>query len=251
MVQVGKLALPGDDLVWTATVSMTDEDADYPATNVQHWNPARLAKATASSTTVTIDCSGNVTPVAVALINTNATSAAISNAAGLNQAITIPALEADGQRIHGWQSLIGLSNVTDDIFDIDLSRPSGVVTIGRIALVVQVYDVNWVPGHVVGIDRPGNVALRTRLGTVIVHDAGIRVRSVDATFDLAEDAPVWRGLERSAKGEALPFLFIPDDTQNDAWWVRLDPSFRERSGLPGFMSLPRRMTELSSGPPNG
>lgn len=249
---VGKLALPSDELVRQASLSMTNQDGTFPVTRAQSDNPAQLAKATTNATVVTVNCGGNVTPVGVAIINSNATSASISNAAGLNQAITIPALDAEGQRVHAWKDLTGLASRTDDIFDITLSRPSGILTFGRLVLVVAWKDVNWpAKGPAFDVQRPGTRSMITDLGTEVIHYAGIRTRSAEATFDLAEDAAMWRSLDQSGQGSNRPFLLIPDITVNDAWWVRQPVGFRERPGEPGFTEIARRFQELSSGPPNG
>lgn len=251
MPRLGKVALPGDDVVWTAAVSMSNQNAAYPATNIKTADPALVAKSTTTSTAITINCGSNVTPVAIALINTNATTAVITNAAGLNQAITIPAVQLDGQRVHGWKSLVGLANVTDDIFTVTISVPSGVVWIGRIALVLAVQTVNWAYGPTFGVSRPGNTIIQTRLGSVMVHDAGIRTRFAEFTFTLDEDMAMWRALEQSAKGPVLPFLFIPFADTNDSWWVRLPDGFKAQFVEPGYTDVPLRFEELSSGPPNG
>lgn len=95
------VALPGDDAVWTATVAMSSEDAAFPATNLQTGDPAEVAKSTGTSTTITIT-TPSITPVAVALINTNAETASING-----DPITIPALDPDGQRKHAWMDMRG------------------------------------------------------------------------------------------------------------------------------------------------
>jgi hypothetical protein len=75
------VALPGDDAVWNATVAMTNEDAAYPAANIKDADPATVAKSTTTTTTITLTTSG-ISPVAIALINTNATPMGNASMAG-------------------------------------------------------------------------------------------------------------------------------------------------------------------------
>lgn len=253
MARVGKLALPSEDMMWTAVVSMTNEDPDprYDAQQIKDGDPSTVAKSTETSTVITIGLGSVVTPRAVFLFNTNATTAAIANGAGLNQAIPMPALDADGQRVHPWLDLGGFANVGDDVFTVTLSRPSGVVWIGRIALVTAIYDVNWEADQVrFGVDRPGGVVIQTRLGSLIQHESGIRSRWAEGTMRLEEDAPLYRSLEKAARGSLLPFPFVPFVDVYDAWWVHWPSAFTERMRSP-FTEIPIRFQEISNGPPNG
>jgi len=249
----GKLCLPGDDVVNIATLSMTNEESDpnYQVEQIQHPDPSYVAKATGPSTVITVTLPGNVTLKAVSIHNTNATTASIASGAGLSQVIAIPALDPDGQRRGGWKDLDGVTGATDDVFTVTLSVVSGVVWVGRIALWVAARAVNWEEGRDEGVLRPGNVAITTRLGSIVHDDQGIRTRWFEMTFTLAEDAAIFRALEMSAKGAVLPFALVPDELVNDALWVNAPEAYTERLNAPGFASIPRRFVELSGGPPNG
>lgn len=254
MARVGKVALPGDDVIWGATAVMDTEGDDdrYKDDNVLTRDPAQVAKSSTNTANITITLPGSVTPEAVFLFNTNATKASITNSAGLDEAITIPALDLEGQRIHGWKLLSGLPNRAAGAFVVHLSRPSGEVFIGRIALVTALYDVNYsqdAPPRF-GRSRPGNTAHRTRLGSVVVHDAKVRIRTAEFSITLEEDRTLWEQLDASAHGSALPFPIVPFDDENDARWVTLPDDFSETLKLP-FTEINVRLEELSSGPPNG
>jgi len=254
----GKVCPPGFDAFRRTTValglSMTNPNADtiYGVANLLHDNPARLTKASGVSTAITIPLPADVTLVGVTLHNTNATTASITSGAGLNQVITVPAVDLDGQRLGARYLFTGIEvGLTDDGFVVNLSRAAGVVHIGRIALWLVATDVNWEPGRDYGVVRPGDVRHTTRLGTVVHDSQGLRQRWWEMTFTLAEDATVYRGLEASSQGAVLPFPLIPDELVNDAAWVYTPDAYKEKLTVPGRASIGRRFLELCNGPING
>lgn len=253
MQVLGKLLLPGDDAFRQATsLASSNESADpnYAVEQLLVEDPAWVTRATGDNTAITVNLPGNVTLVAVSVHNTNATSAAITSGAGLNKAIVIPALAADGQRLGGWADLVGEAGVTDDQFTITLSRTGGILEVGRIALWTVARDVNWERGRDEGLDRPGDITLVTRLGSKVIDPQDIAIRWWSMTFTLLEDAAMFRALERSAKGSVFGFALVPDELVNDAPWVHLPEPYTERREDP-FVQIPRLFAELSGGPPNG
>ena len=252
--RLGKVALPGNDLVWSAalTSSASTADLDYLVGNLQQRDPAKVHKASGNATTVRAVHAGTRTPVAVFLFNTNATAASITNPAGLNQAIPLPSRDLDGQRRHAWLDLDGLANVTDDEHSLVLSTTDPILFIGRIALVTELNDVNYSATNPprIGRTRPGNTVVRTRLGSLVVNDAGIRTRWAEFSIELEEDRALWENLDASAKGAMVPFPYVPFADTNDAWWVTLPDDFSTRLRLP-MTEIPIRLEELSSGPANG
>jgi len=238
------VALAGDDAVTTATLSMSNEDADFPAANAQSYNPAKLAKSTTNTTTFTITTS-SITPRAIALIQTNAESATING-----NAITIAGLDSDGQRIHSWLDLEGLVGAGTS-WTLVLTKASGTVFIGRIVLVVDLHELNVRYGWEVGRNRPGEITIETRLGTILKHTAELRTRYAQGVVNLLEDEDLLDSLDSSAKGSNIPYLLIPDEGVNDAWYVRQSSPYRK--GYPDIdvRETPLRFDELSNGPVNG
>lgn len=240
------VAWPGDDAVWAASVGMSNEDAEYPAVNIQNADPADVAKSTTNTTTITIT-TASITPVAIAIINTNATTATING-----DTIAIPGLELDGQRVHGWLDMRGSPSGAGTSWTLVLSRASGVVWVGRVCLLTDIHELNLRYGLQVGRKRPGDVQIATRLGSLIKHGAQIRTRWARGEVNLIEDESMLKALEASAKGSLLPFLFIPDEVTNDAWFVSLVANDFAVS-LPDYdvRAVPLAFEELSGGPPNG
>jgi hypothetical protein len=249
------VALPGEDLYTTAVLSMTNPDASYPIANSQDHDPATLAKATTASTAITINCGIPVTPKAIAIIHSNAVgTATLTGSGGLNTTVTLPGLEFvdHGERLNGWKSLVGLSGVTSTIFTLTLTTTAATVFVGRVCLVLNLHPLNLRYGLAFGILWPGRIVLTTRLGSKVLHDAGIRMRTATGVVNLAEDEALLRELEANARGSLLPFLFVPDEGTNDAWYVR----FRADDFTWSFpdidvTEIPIAVEELAMGPPNG
>lgn len=240
------VALPGDDAIWGASLSMTNEDPAYPAGNLKNEDPADAAKSLTTTTTITITTS-SITPVAVALINTNAETASFNG-----DPFTIPSLDPDGQRIHPWLDLRGSPLPAGTSWTVVLSRASGVVWCGRIVLVTAIYDLNLKYGLQRGRLRPGAIEITTRLGSRIKHDAQIRTRWARGSVDRSESESLLHQLEASAKGSRLPFLLIPDELTNDAWFVTFKANdFLSTIADLDVIEIPLAFDEVSSGPPNG
>jgi hypothetical protein len=170
-----------------------------------------------------------------------------------------------GNGWHPWRSLRDLV-APATTFTIPLSGPvepslaTDPIWVGRIALICfhefesevvrgGLRALNLRYGLKLGRNRPGDVAITTRLGTVLTNSSGIRTRWAEGEVGLLEDQTVLDALEASAQGMQLPFLFVPDEQQNSAWWVRFranDYSV-EIPDLDG-RRIPFRVDELSSGP---
>jgi hypothetical protein len=240
------LAFPADDHVTAATVAWGSEDIAFPAENVQDSDPANVTKSTLASDTLTITTS-SIIPVAVALINTNATSATINGVS-----VPIPALDAGGQRIHAWKDLTLSGLGSNTVWSIVLTRSSGPVWIGRICLVTAIQDVNMKYGLRLGHKRPGDIEIQTRLGSIIRHNAKIRQRTAEGEVDWQPSEAMLRQLDANAEGANTPFLFIPDEATNDAWFVTFKSSeFWVRYEDVDVRMIALSFLEVSNGPPNG
>ena len=90
----------------------------------------------------------------------------------------------------------------------------------HIALITDLQPLNLKYGLQIGRRRPGDVRQVTRLGTRHDYGADIRTRWAKGVVDLEDDQSLVMDLDASAKGGVLPFLFIPDENENDAW---IDP----------------------------
>jgi hypothetical protein len=239
------VALYTDDIVPASSAAMTNEDALNPASNAVTNDPAALCKSTTTSTTITLTTASK-TIVAVALIQTNATVASLNG-----QGITLPTAGLDGARVHGWLDLRG-APLTDTTWDIALSVPSGVVFIGRIVLVQALHDLPVQYGLELSHTRPGDIQIKTRMGSDITNRAEIKVRSADGTVDLVTAATLMKSVDAAAQGFNFPFLFIPDEETNDAWFVKLKSvEFKTRHTNVDVNEVPVSFIEVSSGPPNG
>lgn len=241
------VALPYNDFTGAATtsLSMTDEDPAYPVGNLSWEDPAIVAKATTDTTVITITTPTAHAPVAIAIINSNAWSASLDALA-----IDMPEQEyGTGPRLNGWRELPGTSATS---WALTLEANATPVWVGRVVLLDALYPFNLRYGLELGSKRPTRTVIVTRLGSKLIHDTGIRQRTARGIANLKEDEDRHRTLELAAAGQLHPFLFIPDENVNDAWWVRFQ-SDDWRWTYPDYDIAEFRFEfeELSPGPPLG
>jgi hypothetical protein len=235
------VALAGDDAIWTATLSSGTVDSDFPLVNAQSADPALLAKSTGNTFSITITTS-LFTPVAVAVIQSNATSGTFNGGS-----ITFPGTDSEGQRVHAWQALtVGAG--TSWTLVLNAAVP---VFVGRICLVATLYDLNIKYGYQVGKNRPADTLIQTRGGSLLHHSFALRTRWAQGVVDVHEDETLMEALDASAKGQALPMLFIPDENANDAWFARQMNPFSKTYPNIDVREHQLRFEEASSGPVNG
>lgn len=244
-------AYPSDDIVAAATLSMTNEDTDYPDGNLQNENPADTAKSTTTSTTVTVTASSAQQIVAAAYFNSNATTASVENDATLNQSFTIPSRTTDGQIVNPWKNLTSVANNTDDVWRFVFSKTgSEVWEGGRLVLSTALRDLDWIYPVRFGVRRPGVVVNTTRLGTRQILSSGVRQRFARGVVRKHTALALFQELDAQVNGSALGFLFIPESDVNDAWFATLAPSSIEWSRLnPNASEFQVEIVELCMGAP--
>lgn len=245
---VGSLCFPTDDAGREAGWTADTPASLYPASNLLIDKPSIVCKSSTTTLNLTATLPGNRTLVAVSLHNCNATTASITNAAGMNATITVPAVDLAAQRIGGWADLAEDPFPTDDVFVVHLAVASGVVWVGRIALWTVARAVQWTAGRDEGCLWPGNLAIQTRLGEVDPDNQDIRQRWFDMTFALEEDRVIFASLDAATRGGVRAFPLVPNIDENDALWVYTPDPYHAQRGEPGFAGTPRRFLELVQGP---
>lgn len=215
-------ARPSDNLATVATISVTAgaADASYPATNVNDGKSHSVVRSTGTSITLRATFGASKTLEAVALINTNATGATLTNGAGLNESITIPTTPEDGLPLDPWIDLRGLANTGSTTWDIALTGPSG-VGLGELLLIETLRDLPLQYG-LKQRDLHRCSLQETDYGVRLKYSMGVRRRSVAGGAILTETLrAALLSLQRDAFGPYSEFLLIPDADVNDALCVDL------------------------------
>jgi len=224
---------------------MTNEDTDNPASNAATDNPAVVAKSTTNSTTFTITTVSGV-PAFLFLANCNAETGTFNG-----NTITFLGLDLEGQRQHAVLDLreLGLSAGTS--WTLVLSKASGILWVGRIALFDAVQELNVKYGFQVGATRPGEVRIPTRGGVILKHSQALRTRWAEGVVDLQEDEAMLAALDLGAHGDFYPFLFVPDEAVAEGWWVHQTVPFAKAYPTIDVREHKLRFEELVNGPVDG
>lgn len=232
---------PADDLIRTATLVATAEDSAYPVENLQDGDPASVFKAGATATTVTATHTSAVRRLA-GMINTSNLAGATVTVGGVT--FTVPARTADGQCVNGFLAL-SLGAATSTAFAI--SGASVNVQIGELVLASAVTELEWMYG-VEFVARRRSSRQRTFLGSDLVYDTGIRQRRASGRVLRDGARAAITALWESAKGDVLPFLLVPDQSVNDAWYVRFVSGDQRYARVgPNATEMPIDVEEVSMG----
>lgn len=211
------VAYPTDDL--TTGISMTNQDAAYPATNAINDDPVeggvgRPAKSTTTSTTFTLT-TGTAVPEAIFLINHNWAGATVT-LDGVS--IPIPARGADGQCINAWLPLAGTGVAGAASHSLVVTGTTTNAAIGRIFLSshLRTLDVLWeLKFRKAWHDSP----IMTIGGKNIVYNKGFKNRALEGKIITADALEILDALATAAQGRNLPWPLVPYPAENDALWV--------------------------------
>lgn len=247
------LAFPSDDVIWDATVSMTNEDTEFPATNAQTNDPSDTSKSTTTSSTYSIHVpAGAVTVVGLGLINTNYTTGTLASGTGSIGSFVFPSFTPDRKARNGFLDLRGLSHCFDDDFTIALSKTGTAVgELGRICLVTewQAPEVLITTPPVYGRRRQGEIENVSRGGVTWRRPVPwAAMRRISATTQDADTKDILDQLEAESRGLNRGFLLVPNEDLNDAWFAQVSlDDFEHTQEFPDDVTdgvFPLRMTFL-------
>lgn len=261
----GRYAKPSDDLASTASSvtvsggSPGDEDEEYPKenifapTNTGHLNlPSRPAKLLTTTGWWELTFAGAITVRAVAVIYHNFDEGldVSLDIGSLSIPIPIPAHHEDGWPVSPW---VEFDAETSTTFRLSINGTNSLpLQVGRLLLLGELRqlasDVRW---GVEEQEEHGLIEHRTQLGVETVYDLGGKRRRFSGEFAM-EGSPTNEliTLLRTTRSRIQPWLLIPDEDVNDAWFVRFEESSWSRvREWPNYNIMPFRVRELSRGVP--
>jgi hypothetical protein len=242
------IGLPTDDFVRVGTLAMTPEDAANPASNAATDNPAVVAKSTNNGTTFTITTPSFV-PAYLFIVNSSAESGTFNG-----NAFTCPGLDLEGQRLHTAVDLRGLGLSAGTSWTLALTRASGILWVGRIALFDAVFELNVKYGWQLGATRPGEVRIPTRGGVILKHSQALRTRWAEGVVDLVEDEAMLAAFDLGAHGDYFPSMLVPNETTvatEGGMWVHQTLPYAKAYPNYDVRETKLRFEELVNGPVNG
>ena len=211
------------DLLLPTSVDVTagTEDAAYPKTNIYNRKSYSVGRFTGTSGTYRQNFSASKTAQAAVFFNTNATAIQLTNAAGLNEAITIPTTPDDGLTIDAWIDLRDLGNTSSDAWSAALTGPTG-VGIGEWILLETLRSIEVLFEPVPTESEQHAVSHQeTDYGVDLDYSLGVRQRSWELSARGNDARDIFMALERAQKGRFYPFVIIPNEALNDALFVKL------------------------------
>lgn len=262
----GRYALPSDDVAGTAdTVIGSAEDSEYPAenlvapTNTGHLNlPSRPAKLTTTSGYWELTFPAPVEIVGAAIIYHNfeegldvTIEAGAGSPMSFSQAIDIPASFENDWTISPW--VLFDSPQTFDTWRLSINEANYLnPSVGRLLLLTALRDLeNDVRWGVVEDEEQGQIEHATEGKVETLYELFGPRRSFLGELALSNDkANQLITLHRSARNRILPWLLIPDEGINDAWFVRFqEPRWSRTREMVEHNIFPFRVQELSRGLP--
>jgi hypothetical protein len=224
-----------DNVAPKATITATAPDAAYPAANVVDGDPAHPSKQTGGAGAWAFQFPAQQRVDAVALIHHNLTPGldvrvqASNDGSAWNAfdaAITIPPYREDGFCVNPWRDLTSAPGYTPTGFAywrvVVMGTNAAPPALGELVLLshLRTLDRNPQWGFHDTEDHP-LIEHKTDLGVVRIYEYGTLARTYGGQIIAsAAGARELRTLARDARFRARPWLFIPEASANEAWWVR-------------------------------
>lgn len=216
---------PSDIVIPTWSLVSGTNDTDYPITNLALSAPWETARATGTGITYRATFGGAQSLQAVAFINTDATAIQLTNGAGLNQAVTIPATPGDGLHLDPWIDLRGLGNTSSTTWNIALTGPTG-VALGTPLLVATLREMPLLWNGLQEPEQHKALIAMTDYGVRQKLGLGVRQRVVQGRVIHESFRPDLVALQRDARGPLEAFLLILNPDDSDALYVDLTTDTR-------------------------
>jgi len=206
----------------TVTITAGSEDTEYPKENVSDRLSRTVGKFTGTTGTYRRTFSGSKTAQAAVFLNTNATAIQLTNAAGLNQAISIPATPEDSRHLDPWIDLRAVANNASTTWNAALTGPAG-VALGDFILIenLREMEVLFEPSPAEGESHPV-IHHETDYDADLFYGKGVRTRRGLVSARNVAARATFLALERAQRGRLRPWIFIPNEALNDALLVHLE-----------------------------
>ncbi len=268
----GLYALPSDDLAGTALTVITspegspagsDEDPEYPGTNLiapsltGHLNlpsrPAKLLTYGPGFWELVLPTAQSISAIHLVYPNFDAgLDVTLEPDGGTPIPLIIPSRWENGWWPSPWLSFPAQ---TSDRWRLSINATNSLpLQVGRMLLYGSggfrdlQNDVRW---GVEEIEEQGQIEHQTEAKVETLYELFGPRRAFNGEFALENaTADALITLYRSARNRILPWSLIPDESQNDAWFVRfLEPRWSRTREMVNHNIFPFRVQELSRGLP--
>lgn len=251
----GYYALPTDDHAQNASgVTASDEDTGYPAENLITDIAANPAKLDDTDGYWDLTFGAPIAVIGYALIYTNFDSglpySLIGGGGAFTHAATAPAPWEDGWTPSPWAFFDSVETHATWRLSIDAANSIN-PQVGRLLLLGAIRDLgNDVRWGVNEGEQHRLVRNETALGVKLDFELGGKERSFAGEFALTDALTnTLQTLRRSARGMYRPWLLLPDQAVNDAWFVQFDDDWSRTRETIGQNIIPFRVREQARGLP--
>lgn len=239
----------------TATITPTTEDEDYPAENLFDRQAAfQFRSESLTALTIEIDFGAAVQADMVAIINhnlTNAATIAIKNGAASPPGDAVGSMVWRQYNI--WKAFTAASKRYWSIVIADTNTEN--LAIGQLlfGMKVALPRARRIAGGYRPTRERANIIQETYAG--VIHSYHLHDRlTFNPSFRVASAAEklVFETMDLNLYGNVLPFVYVPDSSGADVYYVRKDPNFEasEESRVAGgelVHDLTLNLTEESRG----
>lgn len=235
-------SLPSDNKAASGSLSASAADASYPVSYLYDTIPSLPAKLTTTSGWFLWDFASAQRVDLFAIIHHNLDAGLnvhvqmnATNTWGspsFDQAITIPAAQADGHTTNALMDLTGLSGYSASGYRYLRLNIAGTnsanVAIGEvwIGTTKRTFGRNLDNGLKLAVDHK-LVELVTDYGVPTIYDLGVTLRSLIATMNTIDSAVELQTLWRSTRTRVKPFLLVPFGDNTEPWLVRFAKSVQD------------------------
>ena len=249
-----------DNILLGVTPTGTAPSTSYSLATLASLNPAARVKWGVKTVTITFTISsaqGDILVLPMHNLDPGASVLTLTNGAGFSQAITIPALQANGLPPTVVVDLTLLAGTrTSTVWNLVIINNSVNVTLGGC---IAIYGPKR---SLTGIAASDNFALEyheretanvletaNEYGTPYLQDYETVNRQVDVVINGNASWSTIRDWFRSNHGRARPSLFWPDPNVVDGYFGRWQPTFDVDHRLPSYHPITLTFDEWPKGKP--
>lgn len=235
------------DAAWTVVSGAAN--SEFPVTKVNNRDPADPTKSTGNGYAIraTFASAQQIEVIQFLMHNLGGTTITLTNNAGLNTTLVVPANTSDEFPVFAWKDLRDDPNNSATQWTFTMTVATGIIHVGEIALweTARFMPILW--GAKFGPRRLSHEN-KTDWGYQHFYDRGIRERTLDGSLIDGDYLDAMLDLEADAHGRVKQWPFIKDEEETDSYWVRFaEDKFTAGKDAPRIAPMDFKVEETGLG----